>query len=134
MSLNLILYEKPPKMFNYLKKEMEELFQKENVLYRKQNEHVLVKKMFSYMRVNWIAGTVWLPIKWSVFNQHARTNNDAEGQHNRINERVRAKINFYELVAKLLFEAKMIPLQKRLLCRDKILKRCRKVTAGVNAK
>jgi|LakMenEpi03Aug12_release.lakeMendotaPanAssembly.Ray.scaffolds.fasta_scaffold2926564_1 hypothetical protein len=29
MSLNLILYEKPPKMFNYLKKEMEELFQKE---------------------------------------------------------------------------------------------------------
>jgi hypothetical protein len=51
------------------------------------------------MRVNLINGNIWPPEKWSVFNQHVRTNNDAEGwQHNRINERERAKLNFYELV------------------------------------
>ncbi len=86
------------------------------------------------MCVNWIAGTVWPPVKWSVLYQHFRTNDDAEFWHNRINERAREKGNFYELVPKLFSEAKFIPLQKRLLCWDKILKRCRKVTDCVNAK
>jgi hypothetical protein len=133
MSLNLIQHEKIPKMFNYLEKEMEELFQKGNALFRKKM-NMYWSRIFFRTCGNWIAGTVWLPVKGYVFNQHVRTNNDAEGWHNRINERARTKMNFYELVPKLFSEAKMIPLQKRLLCRDRILKRCRKVTAGVNAK
>jgi hypothetical protein len=133
MSLNLIPHEKIPKMFNYLEKEMEKLFQKGNALFHKKM-NMYWSRIFFRTCGNWIAGTVWLPVKGSVFNQHVRTNNDAEGWHNRINERARTKMNFYELVPKLFSEAKMIPLQKRLLCRDRILKRCRKVTAGVNAK
>jgi hypothetical protein len=42
-------------------------------------------------------------------------------------------VNFYELVKKMFSLAKFIPLLKRLLCRDQILKHCRKVTARVNA-
>ncbi len=62
MLLHLIPHEQIPKMFTYLEKEMEELFQQGNVLYRKKHEHGLVKKFFSYMRVNWIARTAWLPV------------------------------------------------------------------------
>ena len=45
-----------------------------------------------------------------------------------------AKMNFYVLVPSLHQEAKMIPLNKKLLCQDKIKKRCRKITASVNAR
>jgi hypothetical protein len=74
--------------------------------------------LFLYMRVNRINGNIWPPEKWSFFNQHVRTNNDAEGwQHSRINERERAKLNFYELVPKLFAEARLIPLQNKLFCK-----------------
>ena len=133
MSLHLIPHEKIHKMFKYLEKNMSRLFEKDNVLHGKKHDQEMVRQFFSYMRVNWIDGNVWPPEKWSVFNQHIRTNNDAEGWHDRINERARAKLNFYELVPKLFDEARLIPLQKKLLCKNKILKRCRKNTASVNA-
>ena len=72
------------------------------------------------MRVNWINENIWPPEKWSVFNQQVRTNNDAEGwQHNRLNERERAKLSFYELVPKLFAEARLIPMQNKLFCKKK---------------
>jgi hypothetical protein len=89
----LIRHEKIPEMFCYLKKEINELFQQEYVLlHRKKQEHELVEQFFSHLRVNWIAGIrVWPPFKWVVFNKQVRTNNNAEGWHNRINERTRRK-------------------------------------------
>ena len=54
------------------------------------------------------------------FYQQVRTNNDAEGwQHNRLNERERAKLSFYELVPKLFAEARLIPMQNKLFCKKK---------------
>jgi hypothetical protein len=51
-----------------------------------------------------------------VFNQPIRTNNDAEGWHNRINCHTKDKMNFYALVPELHKESKLIPLYKKLMC------------------
>ena len=57
--------------------------------------------------------------KWTSFNQIIRSNNDAEGCYNRVNNRNRQTgLNFYELINVLFDEAKTIPLQVKLMCQD----------------
>jgi hypothetical protein len=53
MSLHLIPHEKIPKMFNYLEKEMEKLFQKGNALYRKKMNMYWSTIFFSCMLEKW---------------------------------------------------------------------------------
>ena len=88
-------------------------------------------KFVSYMRDNWIVSKIWPPAKWCVFNQPNRTNNDAEGWHNRINCHTKDKMNFYLLVPILYQESKLIPLYKKLLCGNKLIKRTLKLTDSV---
>ena len=132
LSLHLLPPEKIPKIFHNLQEQILHLF--ETDLKDKKTDKTLLKRFLSYVDNNWIVSSVWPPIKWPVFNQPIRTNNDAEGWHNRVNGRMNAKMNFYVLVPSLHQEAKMIPLNKKLLCQDKIKKRCRKITASVNAR
>ena len=46
-----------------------------------------------YIQATWMTNNVWSPPAWSVFGQRARTNNDVEGYHNRLNSRVWQKRN-----------------------------------------
>jgi hypothetical protein len=99
LSLHLLPPEKIQKMFHYLQEQILHLF--ETDLKDKKTEKTLLKCFLSYVDNNWIVGSVWPPIKWSVFNQPITTNNDAEGWHNRVNGRMNAKTNFYVLVPML---------------------------------
>ena len=73
--------------------------------------------------------------KWTSFNQISRTNNDAEGWHNRVNSRSRqTELNFYELVSRLFDEAKTIPLQVKLMCQDIIMQYVRMETNELHFK
>jgi hypothetical protein len=94
MSLHLIPPEKIHKMFKYLEKSMARLFEKDNVLDGKKHDQEMVRQFFSYIRFNWIDRNVLPFEKWSVFNQHVRTNNDAKGRHNRP-YRLKFFLNFY---------------------------------------
>ncbi|KAI9551082.1 hypothetical protein GHT06_001914 [Daphnia sinensis] len=110
------------------------LWETDEELKKKKTQLALVKKFVSYMRANWIVSKVWPPAKWCVFNQPIRTNNDAEGWQNRINCHNKDKMNFYSLVPILYQESKLIPLYKKLLCGNKLIKRTLKLTDSVNKK
>ena len=65
-----------------------------------------------YVRTNWIESTTWRLENWSVFQQTARTNNDVEGWHLRINNRVaRVGPSIYVLIPLLREEAETVTLQ-----------------------
>jgi hypothetical protein len=134
LSLHLIPMEKIPKMFKYLERETLALWTTDEELKKKKTQLALVKQVITYMRENWIESRVWSPSKWCVFNQPIRTNNDAEGWHNRINCHTKDKMNFYALVPELHKESKLIPLYKKWMCRNKIVKRALKISDSVNKK
>ena len=125
---------KIPRMFEYLERKIISLWETDEELKKKKTQIALVKKFVSYMRDNWIVSKIWPPAKWCVFNQPIRTNNDAEGWHNRINCHTKDKMNFYLLVPILYQESKLIPLYKKLLCGNKLIKRTLKLTDSVNKK
>lgn len=84
LALHLLPYKKIPKTFKALKKEGINMAK-----HLRSDERRLVKRFFSYVEKQWIKSKCWDPKKWSVFNQAIRTNNDAEGWHNRINSKAR---------------------------------------------
>ena len=59
--------------------------------------------------------------------QAVRTNNDAEGWHNRLNRKIREKHpNLYKLVPVLHYESRKLPLQVTLVCQGSITRRMQK--------
>lgn len=40
-------------------------------------------RLFAYVSRNWVHGNTWTTEKWSVFDRIVRTNNHAEGEHNK---------------------------------------------------
>ena len=55
-----------------------------------------------------------------------RTNNDAEGWHNRLNQKIRvAHPNFYKLVEHLYYESRLLPLHVTLVCQGTLQRRQR---------
>ncbi|EFX71017.1 hypothetical protein DAPPUDRAFT_256316 [Daphnia pulex] len=50
----------------------------------KMRDNALLKNFCSYIERTWITSTVWPPKSWSMFNEHRRTNNNAEGYHNHL--------------------------------------------------
>jgi hypothetical protein len=46
---------------------------------------ILLDKFFNYIENTWLQPGIWSPEAWSVFFQIIRTNNDAEGWHNKLN-------------------------------------------------
>ena len=83
------------------------------------------------MGENWIESKVWPPAK-CVFNQPICKNNNAEGWHNPINCHTKDKMNFYLLVHILYQEFKLIPLYRKLLSGNKLIKRTLKLSDSVN--
>lgn len=65
-----------------------------------ENAFGLLKPLCSYIYKQWINSNCFPPSTWSVFNQPIRTNNDAEGWHNRMNHKAnnRADLPLYELI------------------------------------
>jgi len=78
-------------------------------------------RVTDYVRKTWVASRSWPPRAWTVFNQVIRTNNDCESWHRRLNAKARGvSVNFYFLIGLLHEEAKMVPINVKLLTDDKV--------------
>lgn len=128
MTLHLLPAKKIKNSFRLLQRESRGLVI--SALHKK-----LMSEFFKYVKKQWVEGNEWVPSKWSVFNKAIRTNNDAEGWHNRINSRSRqAGINLCELIEVLYEEAEFIPLQVKLLCQKKTIRLQKKKSRTIQAK
>jgi hypothetical protein len=73
----------------------------------------LLDKFFNYIYNNWMQPGIWSPEAWSVFLQIIRTNNDAEGWHNKINKKGKgAGLHFYKLVQMLFLESEFVEVEE----------------------
>ena len=66
-------------------------------------------ELATYMRSTWLQGRMWKPTDWCQYGQQIRTNNNVEGYHNGLNQRVmQANKPFYGLVENLHNEANTV--------------------------
>ena len=72
--------------------------------------------LFEYIDNNWISGKFFSPAVWSIYGKATRTNNDAEGQHNKWNSELPENPPFYLLVEYLYGLATDLPQNAQLLC------------------
>jgi len=99
-----------------------------NFLFNSNTDAALIP-LFSYIRNTWIEGHMWGPESWSGYGRAIRTNNDAEGLHNRwIRQAKAVKLDLYALSELLFKEAKLIPVQKKLVAHNKLRQAQRKET------
>ena len=104
MSLHLLPSTKIRKVFLKLKKKAANL------------KIGLLDKFFNYIDNNWMQPGIWSPEAWSVFFQIIRTNNDAEGWHNKLNKKGKgAGLHFYKLVQMLFLESEFVELEEAYL-------------------
>ncbi len=69
MSLNLLPAEKIRKRFYVIVEEVGRM------------DNALLKSFCNYVERQWIKYTIWPPTTWSMFMQHRRTKNNAEGTY-----------------------------------------------------
>jgi hypothetical protein len=69
MSLNLLPADKIEKRFKAIEIEVGGM-----------RENCLLRKFCDYVDRTWMTSTVWPPRSWSMYMQHRRTNNNAEGK------------------------------------------------------
>ena len=83
---------------------------------------VPLQRFVQYIADTWIYSSVWLPRSWSIFMQATRTNNDIEGWHHRLNQKVagRCGIPFYMLTDLLHKEASLVALTIQLVSEGKV--------------
>ena len=75
-----------------------------------------VVQHLDYVQHTWLDSTVWPPSACSAFKQPARTNNDVEGWHVRLNSRANhGRLNMYQLLYLLHEEAVLVNIGVRLL-------------------
>jgi hypothetical protein len=104
MSLHLLPSTKIRKVFLKLKKKAANL------------KIGLLDKFFNYIDNNWMQPGIWSPEAWSVFFQIIRTNNDAEGWHNKLNKKGKgAGLHFYKLVQMLFLESEFVEVEEAYL-------------------
>ena len=104
MSLHLLPPTKIVKLFPKLKKKTAKL------------KIALLDKFFNYIENTWLQPGIWSPEAWSVFFQIIRTNNDAEGWHNKLNSKGKgAGLHFYELVDLLFAESEFVQVEEAYL-------------------
>ncbi|KAH3815169.1 hypothetical protein DPMN_143691 [Dreissena polymorpha] len=61
------------------------------------------------------------PTSVPLYGRSVRTNNDLEGWHNRLNHRAKkGNLSFYLLITLLLYEAKEVPMQCKLIKENKL--------------
>lgn len=80
-----------------------------------------LQSLVRYVRKTWISNSVYNIAAWCVFNQPTRTNNDVEGWHRRMNKKANdEKPPFYVLIPLLHKEAKLLPIQMKLVSEGKL--------------
>nr|CAH0105089.1 unnamed protein product [Daphnia galeata] len=76
----------------------------------------LLDKFFAYKDNTWMQPGIWSPEAWSVFFQFIRTNNDAEGWHNKLNKKGKGTgLHFYKLVQMLFLESEFVEVKEAYL-------------------
>jgi len=87
-----------------------------------------LQDLCEYVEDTWIQSSLWPPEHWSVFQSAIRTNNDAEGWHNRLSRKAgqKCKLPFYVLLTLLHSESKFIAVQMRMVTQYKLKKYQRK--------
>ena len=89
---------------------------------------VKIQEMLQYMEKTWVSSTSRPPASWTTFKRPVRTNNDAEGWHNRLNRQApHDRMNLYLLIQLLHDEALLLPLQVRLVAQHKLYRHQSKV-------
>ena len=84
------------------------------------DDHAL-QKLVQYIGKTWINNSTYSISTWSVFGQPTRTNNDVEGWHRRLNKKNADQTPpFYQLVEKLFAEARLLPVQRKLVSEGKL--------------
>ena len=86
-----------------------------------------------YFEDTWIKQ--WGPQSWCCFMEFVRTNNDVEGWHTRIHRLTGniSNLDLYVLIPLLHGEALKIPLTRRLVEEEKLIRRPRSSTKALNA-
>ena len=85
-----------------------------------------INRLCSYIQSTWIDSTLWPPSAWSVHRRAVRTNNDVEGWHRAVNNKAgRANLQFYVLLPLLLKEAKLLPVQMKLVNEKNCIGACK---------
>ncbi|XP_067662933.1 uncharacterized protein [Haliotis asinina] len=85
-------------------------------------------QLTDYFESQWITHPMFT---WSVFNIAVRTNNFVEGWQRRMNNKVREQsLGIYRLVPELYQEAKLLPLQTRLIQEGRLKAYVRKTSSA----
>ena len=86
------------------------------------------RQLLDYIQRTWIYSNVWPPEAWSQFQRSVRTNNDCEGWHRRLNNKIhRHSLPFYQLLAVLHSEAELVDTQAQFLADHKLRRiQCKK--------
>lgn len=104
MSLHFLPPTKIKKVFLQLKKKVANL------------KIGLLDKFFNYIGNTWLQTGIRSPEPRSAFFQIIRTNNDAEGWHNKLNTKGKgAGLNFYKLFQLLFSESEFVQVEKAYL-------------------
>ena len=91
-------------------------YRAQNSAYNNYNSDDRVAQHLDYVQRTWLDSTVWPPSAWSAFKQPARTNNDVEGWHARLNSRANhGRLNMYQLLYLLHEEAVLVNIGVHLL-------------------
>ena len=94
-----------------------------------------LQRLVDYVETNWIHNTIWSVEYWSVNNQPARTNNDVECWHRRINKKATyEKKPFYLLVPLLHEEATLLPTQLKMVTEAKLTRQQRSSSRYLQSK
>ena len=74
------------------------------------------------MADTWVTSAMWPPSCWSIYMLPIRTNNDIEGWHHSLNQRVNNRVHlpFYLLVELLHQEARLVLIQIQLVSDGKL--------------
>ena len=88
------------------------------------------------LKTNWIKSDApYPPSTWSVFLQAIRTNNDAEGWHNRLTKRAdKWGVNFHELIPLLFKRSPLIEVKIKLLSQAATIRAARQIHSSLQGK
>ncbi|KAJ8314678.1 hypothetical protein KUTeg_006828 [Tegillarca granosa] len=93
-----------------------------------------ITELLSYMENTWIHNNTYPVKSWCMYRQPIRTNNDVEGWNRRLNKKTGEEQKpFYVLIPLLHTEAKMVPLQAKLVSEKKLKRYQRQSTRYVQS-
>ena len=89
--------------------------------------HARLYNLFYHIIYKCVGSPIWNVRSWSIKRQEVWTNNDVEGYHNRLNQKVgKANFTFHTLVPLLRSESNLVTLQFALVQENLLTRRHRK--------